>query len=65
MSCTTILVGKDATYDGSTMIARNDDSGSGHFTAKKFVVVEPEDIPKTYKSVLSHVEIPLGGLRGQ
>ena len=34
--CTTILVGKAASYDGSTMIARNDDSGSGHFTAKKF-----------------------------
>ena len=27
MGCTTILVGKKATYDGSTMIARNDDSG--------------------------------------
>ena len=36
MACTTILVGKKASYDGSTMIARNDDSGSGHFTAKKF-----------------------------
>ena len=36
MGCTTILVGKKATYDGSTMIARNDDSGAGHFTAKKF-----------------------------
>lgn len=34
MACTTILVGKNASYDGSTMIARNDDSGSGHFTAK-------------------------------
>lgn len=34
MACTTILVGKKASYDGSTMIARNDDSGSGHFTAK-------------------------------
>ena len=34
MPCTTILVGKNASYDGSTMIARNDDSGSGHFTAK-------------------------------
>ena len=33
MACTTILVGKAASYDGSTMIARNDDSGSGHFTA--------------------------------
>ena len=39
MACTTILVGKNASYDGSTMIARNDDSGSGHFTAKKFVVI--------------------------
>ena len=37
MACTTLLVGKNASYDGSTMIARNDDSGSGHFTAKKFV----------------------------
>lgn len=59
MSCTTILVGKKASYDGSTMIARNDDSGSGHFTAKKFVVVRPEDQPRHYKSVLSHVEIDL------
>ena len=29
MPCTTILVGKKASYDGSTMIARNDDSGAG------------------------------------
>ena len=61
MACTTILVGKNASYDGSTMIARNDDSGSGHFTAKKFVVVQPEEHPAVYKSVLSHVEIPLPG----
>lgn len=59
MGCTTILVGKKASYDGSTMIARNDDSGSGHFTPKKFVVVKPEDQPKTYRSVISHVEIDL------
>ena len=59
MGCTTILVGKKATYDGSTMIARNDDSGAGHFTAKKFAVVSPEQQPKTYHSVLSHVTIEL------
>ena len=59
MACTTILVGKAASYDGSTMIARNDDSGSGHFTAKKFTVIHPEELPKIYRSVLSHVEIPL------
>lgn len=59
MSCTTILVGKYASWNGSTMIARNDDSGSGKFTPKKFVVVESEDQPREYESVLSHVKIPL------
>ena len=65
MPCTTILVGKNASYDGSTMIARNDDSGSGHFTAKKLAVFQPKDYPAVYKSVISSVEIPLpaGGLR--
>ena len=61
MACTTILVGKNASYDGSTMVARNDDSGSGHFTAKKFVVVQPEEHPAVYRSVISHVEVPLPG----
>lgn len=59
MACTTILVGKIASYDGSTMIARNDDSGSGHFTAKKFVTIHPEEQSTTYKSVLSHVTVEL------
>ena len=59
MACTTILVGKQASYDGSTMIARNDDSGSGHFTPKKFVVIHPEEQKRTYRSVLSHVEVEL------
>ena len=61
MACTTILVGKNASYEGSTMIARNDDSGYGHFTAKKFVVIHPEEQLKVYKSVLSHAEIDLPG----
>ena len=61
MGCTTILVGKKASYDGSTMIARNDDSGSGHFTPKKFVVISPEEQQRKYRSVLSHVEIELPG----
>lgn len=59
MGCTTLLVGKRASYDGSTMIARNDDSPSGQFTPKKFVVVEPQEQPRKYKSVISHVEIDL------
>ena len=59
MACTTILVGKHASYDGSTMIARNDDSGSGHFTPKKFVVIHPEDQKRDIPSVFSHVEVEL------
>ena len=56
MPCTTILVGKRASNDNSTMIARTDD---GHFDVKKLVVVEPKDQPRTYKSVISHLEVPL------
>ena len=56
MSCTTLLVGKNASNDRSAMIARTDD---GHFDVKKLIVVEPKDQPKKYKSVISHVEIPL------
>lgn len=59
MGCTTILVGKKASADGSTIMARTDDSGHGSFEAKRFEVIAPEDLPKTYRSVLSHVEIPL------
>lgn len=59
MPCTTILVGKKASYDGSCLIARNDDSPSGKYTAKKFVVVKPEDQPRQYKSEISGVEIDL------
>ena len=59
MPCTTMLVGKRATYDGSTMIARNEDSGAGHFTPKRFVVIRPEEQKKVYKSVISHLEVEL------
>jgi dipeptidase len=55
MACTTILVGKNASYDGSTMIARNDDAPSGKFTPKKFSVAHPSQQPAEYRSVLSHV----------
>ena len=59
MGCTTILVGKKASYDGSTMIARNDDSSNGKFTAKKLQVIHPEEMPRIYKSVLSKFEVEL------
>ena len=59
MPCTTILVGKNASYDGSTIISRNEDSSNGEFTEKEFKVVQPDDQPRHYKSVISHVEIDL------
>ena len=59
MPCTTLLVGKKASYDGSTMIARNDDSSAGRFTPKKLTIVLPQDQPRHYVSVISHVEIDL------
>ena len=34
-SCTTILVGKNASYDGSTIVARTEDSQNGVFTPKE------------------------------
>ncbi|MEH7354811.1 C69 family dipeptidase [Neobacillus drentensis] len=57
-SCTTILVGKKASIDGSTLIARNED-GSESLYPQKFIVINPEDQPKVFHSVVSGVEIPL------
>jgi len=59
MPCTTLLVGRKASNDGSTMIARNDDSPSGQFHVKKLVKIEADDHPEVYKSVGSHVEVKL------
>ena len=59
MACTTILVGRKASYDGSTMMARTEDSQSGVFTQKEFLVITPEDQLRHYQSVLSKLSIDL------
>ena len=47
MSCTTVLVGKKASNDRSTMVARTDD---GFFAAKKLIVLDPKKTaPEVYK----------------
>ena len=56
MPCTTVLVGKKASNDNTTMISRTDD---GHFDVKKMIVVEPKDQPKKYKCAISHLTIEL------
>lgn len=56
---------KNASYDGSTMMARNEDSPSGSFTPKKFIVLNPKDQPRKYQSVLTkfHMDLPGEPLR--
>ena len=56
MPCTTILVGKLASNDASTIIARTDDGG---FEAKQVIVIDAKKQPKKYKGVISHLEIKL------
>lgn len=56
MGCTTVLVGKKATNDNTTMIARTDD---GYFDCKKIIVNERSDKPYKYKSKIGHLEIEL------
>ena len=65
MPCMTMLVGKRATYDGSTIIARNEDEASGKFTPKRMHVMLPQDQPTSYHSVLAHLDIDLSGLTPQ
>ncbi|MBQ2175873.1 MAG: C69 family dipeptidase [Alphaproteobacteria bacterium] len=58
-SCTTLLVGKKASYDGSTLMGRTEDTPAGVFNEKQYIVVKPENQPKKYKSVLTGCEVDL------
>ncbi|MCG7310804.1 C69 family dipeptidase [Brachybacterium sp. ACRRE] len=59
MPCTTLLVGRKASADGSPIVARTEDSSNGSFDPKRVVVVRPEDQPRTYTSVLGRRTIDL------
>lgn len=56
--CTTLLAGKKATVDGSTMIARNEDYGHA-LNPKRVVVVKPADQPKEYQSITTKCKVDL------
>lgn len=56
MPCTTILAGKKATYNGSTIIARNEDYS---YHVKKMTVILPEDQPIHYRTETTHLEFDL------
>lgn len=66
-ACTTVLVGKGATIDGSTMAARNDDT-YGPLTPQRFVVYpEYKNHQNQVKSYLNHFvgDRPANGYRYQ
>ena len=56
MPCTTILVGKKASNDNSTMIARTDD---GSITVKKLIKVSGEKQLRKYTSTIGHLTVEL------
>ena len=66
-ACTTVLVGKDATIDGSTMAARNDDT-FGPLTPQRFVTYPAyHNHPNQVKAYLNKcvVDRPADGYRYQ
>ncbi|ATG50103.1 dipeptidase [Brachybacterium vulturis] len=65
MPCTTLLVGRHASADGSPLVARTEDSSNGTFDPKRVVVVQPQDQPRTYTSVIGRrtIELPEEPLR--
>ena len=58
MTCTTFLVGKKASLDGTTLIARNEDGGDKP-NPQRFVVINPENQPKHYRSITTACEFDL------
>ena len=63
MPCTTLLIGKKASYDGSTIVARNEDSANGEFNPKRLASVDPSG-RTSYTSVLGHLTLPLPEAQG-
>lgn len=58
MPCTTILAGKKATLDGSTIIARQEDYGQA-LNPQRFAVIQPGDQPRHYQSKTTKFELDL------
>ena len=57
-TCTTLLVGKKATLDGSTIVCREEDYGNA-FDPQRFVYVKPADQPRHYASKTTDFTIDL------
>lgn len=58
MPCTTILVGKKASLNGSTIIARQEDYGQA-LNPQRFVLVTPDQQPRKYASKTTNFKCTL------
>ena len=61
-NCTAMIVGKKATIDGSTIIARDED-GYGGINEKLFVVHEAKDYDEEYVSKYNGLKLHLTELQ--
>ena len=59
-NCTTMLVGKKASLDGSTIVARDEDYDQG-FNDQRFVYYPAKNYDELFVSKGTGVEIPLKG----
>ena len=59
MSCTTLMVGKNASWDGSTLLARSSDCSLDHWSPKVLTVIHPDSIPHVYRPPQGKPVIPL------
>lgn len=59
-NCTTMLVGKKASLDGSTIVARDEDYDQG-FNEKRFAYYPAKNYDELFVSKGTGVEIPLKG----
>lgn len=58
-ACTLLMIGKNASNDGSTIMVRTVDFPPNNFFTVKYMVMNPKDHPINYKTVTSGCEIKL------
>ncbi|MCH3905176.1 MAG: C69 family dipeptidase [Lactobacillus sp.] len=63
-ACTTILIGKKASLDGSTIIARSEDLGS-ELIPQRFAMIKPDQQPQHYQAITSKQKIDETDLTNQ
>ncbi len=59
IACTSFIVGRAATTDGSIYIARSDDGDDTHSTVNNLVYHPPRDVPAVFRGNLNNLTVLL------